>query len=308
MLKLRRGFTLIELVIVIAILGILAGIAIPRFLDAQASARGSKLVADLRTIDSACTFYMTKTGKEPTNMDQLVDEDTGNVYLASVPTPPSGDMLIRQHNDEEKSFTASDTVYKVTRGRATYTSEEGSNKTVDFYLGLDSMTPLQTELAKMDSWIEGYNATSGDIIAVQKAWLAANGGTGYKLTQDDLLEMMGAAEVARLPKNTDLYLRVAGVMINGQVQPVYYVSNHDGVVAPNNNMVENMRSYAMIIDGKVYTTTRGTSTSNPGAFNVGAVSIHNLATDANTKYSSLQEWADNTVLKSSNSDYFKPVN
>ena len=44
------GFTLIELVIVIAILGILAGIAIPRFMDAAATARGAKMLADMRTI------------------------------------------------------------------------------------------------------------------------------------------------------------------------------------------------------------------------------------------------------------------
>ena len=40
-----------ELVVVIAIIGILAGMAIPRFLDATASARGAKVVADMRTIN-----------------------------------------------------------------------------------------------------------------------------------------------------------------------------------------------------------------------------------------------------------------
>jgi prepilin-type N-terminal cleavage/methylation domain-containing protein len=61
----KKGFTLIELVVVIAILGILAGIAIPRFLDATATARGAKIVADMRTIDSAIMVYNAKTGNLP---------------------------------------------------------------------------------------------------------------------------------------------------------------------------------------------------------------------------------------------------
>lgn len=49
-IKNQKGFTLVELVVVIAILGILAGLAIPRFMDATASARGARIVADMRTI------------------------------------------------------------------------------------------------------------------------------------------------------------------------------------------------------------------------------------------------------------------
>lgn len=49
-----------ELVVVIAIIGILAGIAVPRFLDATASARGAKIVADMRTIQSAEMIYYAK--------------------------------------------------------------------------------------------------------------------------------------------------------------------------------------------------------------------------------------------------------
>lgn len=64
-MRARKGFTLIELVVVIAILGILAGIAIPRFMDSIEIARGAKLLADLRSIESAGTVYYTKNGKYP---------------------------------------------------------------------------------------------------------------------------------------------------------------------------------------------------------------------------------------------------
>ena len=67
-IKNRKGFTLVELVVVIAILGILAGLAIPRFMDATASARGARIVADMRTIDSAIMMYNAKTGNLPANI------------------------------------------------------------------------------------------------------------------------------------------------------------------------------------------------------------------------------------------------
>lgn len=102
LLKGKKGFTLIELVVVIAILGILAGIAIPRFLDATATARGAKIVADLRTIDSAIVIYNAKTGTFPTA--SYKDELTKNTaasgtaqaqyqLLASWPEPAKGSCV-----------------------------------------------------------------------------------------------------------------------------------------------------------------------------------------------------------------------
>lgn len=59
-----KGFTLIELVVVIAIIGILAGIAIPYYTEAQATARGARILADMRTIQAAYTMYLAKNGGE----------------------------------------------------------------------------------------------------------------------------------------------------------------------------------------------------------------------------------------------------
>jgi len=96
-IRARRGFTLIELVVVIAILGILAGIAIPRFLDATATARGAKIVADLRTIDSAIVIYNAKTGSFPADTTALTEDKAAGdktpahyQLLASWPKPQTG--------------------------------------------------------------------------------------------------------------------------------------------------------------------------------------------------------------------------
>jgi len=61
----RRGFTLIELMIVVAIIGILAAIAVPLYQNIQSRARTAKAQADTRTIASAMVQYSAHCGALP---------------------------------------------------------------------------------------------------------------------------------------------------------------------------------------------------------------------------------------------------
>ncbi|MFH1743280.1 MAG: prepilin-type N-terminal cleavage/methylation domain-containing protein [bacterium] len=59
----KPSFTLIELLIVVAIIGILAAIAVPNFLNAQMRAKASRATADLRSIRTAIEMYTTDHGR-----------------------------------------------------------------------------------------------------------------------------------------------------------------------------------------------------------------------------------------------------
>lgn len=61
----QRAFTLIELLIVVAIIAILAAIAVPNFLEAQIRAKISRAKSDMRTLALACESYRIDDGKYP---------------------------------------------------------------------------------------------------------------------------------------------------------------------------------------------------------------------------------------------------
>jgi len=59
----RTGFTLVEIMIVVAIIALLAAIAVPGFLRARKRSQASRIINDLRLIDSAVDQYAIETSK-----------------------------------------------------------------------------------------------------------------------------------------------------------------------------------------------------------------------------------------------------
>lgn len=84
----RKGFTLVEIMIVVAIIGLLAAIAIPNFVRARTRAQLSSCLANLKQIDGAKQVWAIDTGAADTAtpaMGDLVPD-----YIRRNPTCPVG--------------------------------------------------------------------------------------------------------------------------------------------------------------------------------------------------------------------------
>ena len=69
----RAGFTLVEIMIVVAIIALLAAIAVPGFLRARKRSQATKILNDLRMIDSAVDQYAIETGKKTGDSVDITD-------------------------------------------------------------------------------------------------------------------------------------------------------------------------------------------------------------------------------------------
>jgi len=101
--KREGGFTLIELIIVMAIIAILASIAVPSYLSSMKAAKEAVLKEDLHVMRSAIDSYTMDKQKAPQSLDDLVQAG----YLKAIPTDPI------THSDQTWVTNTSDTYESV---------------------------------------------------------------------------------------------------------------------------------------------------------------------------------------------------
>lgn len=104
----EKGFTLVELMVVVAVIAILAAIAMPQFMSAADKAKDAKTKADIQTVTNAAQLYMIDKGDAtvPT-VEQLYKEG----YLAEkIKTTNNKDYVITY--DTKDSSTAKKVIVK----------------------------------------------------------------------------------------------------------------------------------------------------------------------------------------------------
>ena len=89
----KTGFTLVEIMIVVAIIGLLAAIAIPNFVKARATSQANACINNLRQIDAAANQFALEKGKKTSDAIVLNTDLTPYIKLNStgkIPPCPAG--------------------------------------------------------------------------------------------------------------------------------------------------------------------------------------------------------------------------
>ena len=85
----KSGFTLVEIMIVVAIIGLLAAIAIPNFIKAREASQKNACIANMKQIDGAKNTWALENKKVNTDLPVATDLYGATLYIRDTPTCPS---------------------------------------------------------------------------------------------------------------------------------------------------------------------------------------------------------------------------
>jgi general secretion pathway protein G len=122
----ERGFTLIELMIVMVIIGLLAAIAVPAYVQSVRHAKEAVLKEDLRTLRSAIDSYTVDKQKAPQSLDDLVQAG----YVKTMPKDPitnRSDTWVPSQDDTLMTLDQTDSGITDVHSGAQGTAGDGSS-------------------------------------------------------------------------------------------------------------------------------------------------------------------------------------
>ena len=85
----KSGFTLVEIMIVVAIIGLLAAIAIPNFIKAREASQKNACIANLKQIDGAKNTWALENKKVSTDSPNAGDLYGATLYIRDQPSCPA---------------------------------------------------------------------------------------------------------------------------------------------------------------------------------------------------------------------------
>jgi len=150
-----RGFTIVELLVVIVVIGILAAITIVSYTGIQTKAATASLQSDLANVSQQLKLYYVDHGAYPTSLDG------NNCPLGSAPSPDTRYCLKSSSNNTYSNYSSNGTIFSLT--------ETNSNDTA--YTVTDSIAPKLATL----------NPTNWLTIGTQ-TWAKANLNVGTMVT------------------------------------------------------------------------------------------------------------------------------
>jgi type IV pilus assembly protein PilA len=148
----EKGFSLIELLIVVAIILIIAAIAIPNLLRSKMAANEASAVATMRTLNTSAVAYSTTYGTYPTNLSDLgpssspssTAADLVDSVLGTDPATKSGYTFVYTAANSNSTYklVATPVTQGVTGQRGFFTDQSGVIRADPAGSATSSSTPL----------------------------------------------------------------------------------------------------------------------------------------------------------------------